>query len=80
MEIGAYECIEAASVTSYNHQGNKLSTIVGFNLADVDYQVGRDVAMQVASMNPVAVDRDSSPQTSSKASVTSLSRRPRKSR
>ena len=41
MEIGAYECIEAASVTSYNHQGNKLSTIVGFNLADVDYQVCR---------------------------------------
>lgn len=61
MEIGAYEFIEAPSVTSYNHQGNKLSTIVGFNLPDVDYQTGRDVAMQVASMNPVAVDRDSVP-------------------
>lgn len=55
MEIGAYECIEAASTTSYNHQGNKLATIVGFNQEGVDYQVGRDVAMQVASMNPVAV-------------------------
>ncbi|MCM1337473.1 MAG: translation elongation factor Ts [Candidatus Amulumruptor caecigallinarius] len=61
MEIGAYEFIEAPSVTSYNHQGNKLSTIVGFNLEGVDYQVGRDVAMQVASMNPVAVNRESVP-------------------
>lgn len=61
-ELGAYEWIEAPSTTSYNHLGNKLATIVGFNLKGVDYQVGRDVAMQVASMNPVAVDRDSVPQ------------------
>lgn len=61
-EIGAYEYIEAPSTTSYNHLGNKLSTIVGFNLENVDYQVGRDVAMQVASMNPVAIDRNSVPQ------------------
>ena len=44
------------------HLGNKLATIVGFNAEGVDFQVGRDVAMQVASMNPVAVDRDSVPQ------------------
>ncbi len=62
MELGAYEWLEAPSTTSYNHLGNKLATIVGFNQADVDYQVGRDVAMQVASMNPVAVDRASVPQ------------------
>lgn len=59
MELSAYEYIEAPSTTSYNHLGNKLSTIAGFNLEGVDYQVGRDVAMQIASMNPVAVDRDS---------------------
>ena len=58
-ELGAYEYVEAPSTTSYNHLGNKLATIVGFNVEGVDYQVGRDVAMQVASMNPVAVDRDS---------------------
>ena len=62
MELGAYEFIKAPSTTSYNHLGNKLATIVGFNLEGVDYQVGRDVAMQVASMNPVAVDRDAVPQ------------------
>jgi elongation factor Ts len=61
-EISAYEWIEAASTTSYNHLGNKLATIVGFNVEGVDYHVGRDVAMQVASMNPVAVDQDSVPQ------------------
>lgn len=62
MELGAYEYIEAPTTTSYNHLGNKLATIVGFNVEGLDYQVGRDVAMQVASMNPVAVDRDSVPQ------------------
>ncbi|MDE6126332.1 MAG: translation elongation factor Ts, partial [Muribaculaceae bacterium] len=61
-ELGAYEYVEAPSTTSYNHLGNKLATIVGFSIEGVDYQVGRDVAMQVASMNPVAVDRDSVPQ------------------
>jgi len=61
-EISAYEYVEAPSTTSYNHLGNKLSTIAGFNQDNVDYQVGRDVAMQIASMNPVAIDRDSVPQ------------------
>lgn len=61
MEISAYEWIEAPSTTSYNHQGNKLATIVGFNQEGVDYQVGRDVAMQVASMNPVAVSIETVP-------------------
>lgn len=60
-EISAYEYIEAPATSSYNHLGNKLSTIVGFNLDTVDHQVGRDVAMQVASMNPVAVSRDTVP-------------------
>lgn len=62
IELGRYEYLEAASTTSYNHLGNHLSTIAGFNVAGVEYQVGRDVAMQVASMNPVAVDRDSVPE------------------
>ncbi len=61
-EISAYEWLEAPSTTSYNHLGNKLATIAGFNLEGVDYQVGRDVAMQIASMNPVAVDQASVPQ------------------
>lgn len=60
-EIGAYEYVEAPAVVAYNHFGNKLSTIVGFNKA-AEEQVLKDVAMQVAAMNPVSVDRDSVPQ------------------
>jgi elongation factor Ts len=37
--------------------GNKLSTMVGFTKAGVDIQVYKDVAMQIAAMNPVAVDK-----------------------
>ena len=58
MELGAYEYIEAPSVASYDHLGNKLATIVGLNIEGVDPAVGKEVAMQVAAMNPVAVDRD----------------------
>lgn len=61
-EISAFEYLEAPSTSAYTHHGNKLATIVGFNLDGVDYQVGHDVAMQVASMNPVAVDRASVPE------------------
>ena len=58
MELGDYEWIEAPSVASYNHFNNKLAAIAGFNLEGVDAQVGREVCMQIASMNPVAVSRE----------------------
>ncbi|MDR0230635.1 MAG: translation elongation factor Ts [Dysgonamonadaceae bacterium] len=58
MELGAYEFISAPTTIAYIHPGNKLSTIVGFNQAGVDTQVAKDVAMQVAAMNPVAVTKE----------------------
>lgn len=61
-EISAYEVVVAASTAAYNHFNKKLAAIVGFNLEGVDEKVGREVAMQVASMNPVAVDAASVPQ------------------
>jgi len=61
MELGFYEFINGASTISYIHPGNKLATIVAFNQA-IDYQVARDVAMQVAAMNPVAIRSDEVPQ------------------
>ena len=61
MELGAYECIQAPSVGAYDHLGNKLATIVGFNLEGVSAEVGKEVAMQVAAMNPVAPNRDAVP-------------------
>lgn len=61
MEIGAFETITAPTVVSYIHQGNKLATIVGFNKANVDSQVAKDIAMQIAAMNPVALTSDDVP-------------------
>ena len=51
------QIVESTQVSSYVHAGNRLATIVGFNNT-TDSQVARDVAMQVAAMNPIAIDRD----------------------
>ena len=61
MELGAYECIEAPTVAAYDHLGNKLSTIVGLTIEGVDAAIGREVAMQVAAMNPIAANREEVP-------------------
>lgn len=58
MELGVYEQITAPTVVSYIHPGNKLATIVGFNKPNVDEQVAKDIAMQIAAMNPVAIVAD----------------------
>ncbi len=58
LELSFYGKISAETVVAYIHQGNKLATLVGFNKGGFDVQAGRDVAMQVAAMNPVAVSRD----------------------
>lgn len=53
--IAGYDFIEAPYISSYIHKINgKLAAIVGFN-KEVDEQVAKGIAMQVASMNPVAV-------------------------
>lgn len=62
IELSYYNKIEAETVVSYIHPGNKLATLVGFNKGEVETQVAKDVAMQVAAMAPVAVDKDSIPQ------------------
>ena len=56
IEISA-QLIQDVQVSSYIHAGNRLATLVGFN-AITDHQVARDVAMQVAAMSPLAVDKD----------------------
>ncbi|MBR3101791.1 MAG: elongation factor Ts [Muribaculaceae bacterium] len=62
MELGAYECLEAPSTVVYNHFNGMLSAIVAFNLADVDNEVAKAIAMQVASMNPIKATREQVPQ------------------
>ena len=59
LEIGAFEKIEAPFVGSYIHAGNKIATLVGLSasLDGVDV-VAKDVAMQAAAMNPIALNED----------------------
>ena len=58
LELSYFEKIEAAYVQAYIHPGNRLATLVGFTKEGIDSQVYKDVAMQIAAMNPVAVDKD----------------------
>jgi elongation factor Ts len=62
LEVSYFEKIEAAHVQAYIHPGNRLATLVGFTRAGLDGQVYKDVAMQVAAMNPVAVDKTDVPE------------------
>ncbi len=55
IELPYYAAIESAYVVAYIHPGNKLATLVGFSKV-IENQAGRDVAMQIAAMSPVAVD------------------------
>jgi len=57
LDLPFYAKLDAETVIAYIHPGNKLSTLVGFNKSGVDVQVTKDIAMQVAAMNPVAVDK-----------------------
>lgn len=61
IELSFYESITAEDCTAYIHPGNKLSTLVGFNQKVADVQVGKDVAMQIAAMNPVSLSKDDCP-------------------
>lgn len=57
IDIGYYNTVDAAKVVAYNHPGNRLAVIVGFN-QNIDDEAAKNVAMQTAAMAPVAVDKD----------------------
>ncbi len=59
IELSYYDKIDAELVSIYIHPGNKLASMVGFSKSDFDIQASKDIAMQVAAMNPVAVDKES---------------------
>lgn len=58
IELSRYEVIDAPLVVAYNHPGNKLASMVGLSSATAPESAAKDVAMQIAAMNPVAVDKD----------------------
>jgi elongation factor Ts len=64
MEISHYEIISSAKVFAYNHQGNRLATLLGLSnttCAEIE-QIGHEITMQIAAMNPVAIDKNDVPQ------------------
>ncbi len=60
IELSSYEKVDAEKVVVYNHPGNKVATVVGFNKSGSEAidTAAKDVAMQVAAMAPVALDKD----------------------
>jgi elongation factor Ts len=57
--VSKYEVVEAEQVVAYIHGNYRLGVLVGFNQnSDVVAEAGKDVAMQIAAMNPIAVDKD----------------------
>lgn len=61
IELSFYGVVSGERVFCYNHPGNKLAAMAGFNKA-VNDDVAKDVAMQIAAMAPVALDEKSVPQ------------------
>lgn len=59
IEIGAFKVLEAPFVGSYIHAGNKIAVLTGLsNTAEGAAEVAKDVAMQAAAMNPVALNEE----------------------
>ncbi len=57
IEIGSFKFLEANYVGSYIHTGNKIASIVGLSYKDDNAEkVSKNIAMQVAAMNPIALD------------------------
>ncbi len=60
IQIAHFDIVEAPVVFAYNHFGNRLATIIGMNKKEGSHvmEIGHELAMQVAAMSPVAVDKD----------------------
>jgi elongation factor Ts len=63
IDIVRYEQVSGDCVVPYIHSGYRIGVLVGMNQAATDAitTAGKDVAMQIAAMNPLAVDADNVP-------------------
>lgn len=59
LEVSGLGVVKADNVVAYNHPGNQLASLVGLNSGtETASEAGRQVAMQVAAMNPIALNKD----------------------
>ena len=60
IDIGAYELMQGETVVSYIHANQKLGVLVALENTDGQgEEAGKDVAMQIAAMNPIALNEES---------------------
>lgn len=59
LDLSGYAKIAAEQVAAYNHPGNQIATLVGLNKhSEEAADAGKQVAMQVAAMNPLALNKE----------------------
>jgi elongation factor Ts len=59
LDLSGFEVLTAEQVVAYNHPGNQLATLVALNKgSEVAEDAGKQVAMQVAAMNPLALSKE----------------------
>lgn len=59
ISVSRFEKVEAPYVAAYIHGSYRMGVLVGFN--KINEEAGKDVAMQIAAMNPIAIDQSAVP-------------------
>jgi elongation factor Ts len=64
MEVSKYELVKGENIVPYIHAGNRMGVLVELNNApsDANIAAGKDTAMQIAAMNPIALNESEVPQ------------------
>lgn len=59
IDVVKYELVEGTNLVPYIHAGNRIGVLVSLNNAptDANFVAGKDVAMQIAALNPIALDK-----------------------
>ncbi len=60
IDVVRYEVMEGTNLVPYIHAGNRIGVLVSLNIApnENNFSAGKDVAMQIAALNPVALDKE----------------------
>jgi elongation factor Ts len=63
VEVSNYVMLQSEGIAAYNHANNRIGVLVALNMGDdASLEAGRDVAMQIAAMNPISVDESNVPE------------------